>query len=412
MPDRPPFRPSDRWDLDRPAVEEKEPPKHLDLAQLDIDAVLGKAWIPGMGHMSLNRKSRGYHLLGYALLVTFIIGWRWDRVVGAFSTSALDRWAASLFLFLSLLGAVVVSRWDAGRLIERARDSVSKGKSPMRIAWRRFRGNALAVGSLYVIAAFYLVAILAPVLAPFDPAAIGDVMATRYLPPSLTHLFGTDQFGRDLFSRAVYGARVSLSVGFLAMIIAKTLGTAYGSIAAYFGGIADAVMMRLLDVIMAFPTFYLMLMMVGVFEASITLLVLILGLTAWPGTARFIRGEILSLKEQAFTEAARAIGLPDRTIIWKHLIPSALSPVLVSAALSVAAMIGAEAGLSFLGLGIRPPTPSWGNMVSGGQDQLLVAWWVALFPGGLLALTLISFSLLADGLRDALDPKALMQKYV
>ena len=125
-----------------------------------------------------------------------------------------------------------------------------------------------------------------------------------------------------------------------------------------------------------------------------------------------IRGEILSLKEQAFTEAARAIGLPDRTIIWKHLIPSALSPVLVSAALSVAAMIGAEAGLSFLGLGIRPPTPSWGNMVSGGQDQLLVAWWVALFPGGLLALTLISFSLLADGLRDALDPKALMQKYV
>lgn len=404
MPDLTPYR--------RPDADLTETPAGPDPAELEPHSILSKAWVPGLGHLELGRGSRGYHLMGYTTLILTIMGWRWDRVVGAFSTSALDRWAASLFLFLSIIGAVAFSRWDARRLIERAGDGVSKGKSPMRIAWRRFRGNALAVGSLYVILAFYLVAILAPVVAPFDPAAIGDVMATRYLPPSLTHPFGTDQYGRDLFSRAVYGARVSLSVGLLAMGIAKIIGTAYGSIAAYFGGVVDGVMMRFLDVFMAFPTFYLMLMMVGVFEASITLLVVILGLTAWPGTARFIRGEILSLKEQAFTEAARAIGLPDRTIILRHLIPSALSPVLVSAALSVAAMIGAEAGLSFLGLGIRPPTPSWGNMVSGGQDQLLVAWWVALFPGGLLALTLISFSLLADGLRDALDPKALMQKYV
>jgi peptide/nickel transport system permease protein len=205
---------------------------------------------------------------------------------------------------------------------------------------------------------------------------------------------------------------VSLSVGFLAMIIAKTVGTIYGAVSAYFGGIVDAVLMRILDVWFAFPTFYLMLMLVGVFEASLLMLVLILGLTAWPGTARFIRGEILSLKNQQFTEAARAIGLPAHQIILKHLIPSALSPVLVTAALAVAGMIGAEAGLSFLGLGIRPPTPSWGNMVSAGSDNLLNAWWVAFFPGGLLTLTLISFSLLADGLRDALDPKALMQKYV
>lgn len=412
MPDHSPFRPSDRWPAERPQVDAKGSPKGLDLTRLNTKSILAKAWIPGIGHFALGRRSRGFHVLAYALLVIFVIGWRWEKVIGAFSTGAFDRWLASLVLFLSLIGTVIFSQWDARRLIERAKDSVSKGKSPMRIAWRRFRGNGLAVGALYVIAVFYLVAILAPILAPFDPAAIQDVMATRYLPPSLTHLFGTDQYGRDLFSRAVYGARVSLSVGLLAMIIAKTIGTAYGSIAAYFGGFVDAAMMRFLDVFMAFPTFYLMLMMVGVFEASITLLVLIMGFTAWPGTARFIRGEILSLKEQPFTEAARAIGLPDRTIIVRHLIPSALSPVLVSAALSVAAMIGAEAGLSFLGLGIRPPTPSWGNMVSGGQDQLMVAWWVALFPGGLLALTLISFSLLADGLRDALDPKALMQKYV
>jgi peptide/nickel transport system permease protein len=350
--------------------------------------------------------------MGYAILVVLVIVWQWDRVMGAFATQAFDRWLASLFLFGSLLGIVLFSRWDANRLLARAALPVSAGKSPMRIAWRRFRANTLAVGSLYVIGGFYFLAIIAPVLAPFDPAAIDDVMTTRYLSPSMVHLFGTDEFGRDLFSRAIYGARVSLSIGLLAMLIAKSIGTTYGAVAAYFGGVVDGVMMRFVDVFIAFPTFYLMLMLVGVFEANILVLVLILGLTAWPGTARFIRGEILSLKEQAFTESARAIGLPDRLIIVRHLIPSALSPVLVSAALSVAGMIGAEAGLSFLGLGIRPPTPSWGNMVSGGQDALLVAWWVAFFPGALLALTLVSFSLLADGLRDALDPKALMQKFV
>ena len=404
MPDLHSFRPPD---ADLTPGQEANGPRDI-----DADTILWKAWVPGMAHTALNRKTRGYHILAYFLLVAFIISWRWELVIGGFSTPAIDRWVASLFLFLSLIGTVLFSRWDAQRLLKRMEDKISKGKSPMRIAWRRFRGNAMAVGSLYVIALFYFVAILAPIVAPFDPAAIDDVMATRYLPPSMTHLFGTDGFGRDQFSRAIYGARVSLSIGFLAMLIAKTVGTTYGSIAAYFGGMVDAVLMRFLDVFIAFPTFYLMLMMVGVFEANITLLVLILGFTAWPGTARFIRGEILSLKEQAFTEAARAIGLPNRTIILKHLIPSALSPVLVSAALSVAGMIGAEAGLSFLGLGIRPPTPSWGNMVAGGSETLLVAWWVALFPGGLLALTLISFSLLADGLRDALDPKALMQKYV
>jgi len=174
----------------------------------------------------------------------------------------------------------------------------------------------------------------------------------------------------------------------------------------------DNVLMRIVDVIMAFPTFFLMLTLVGVFEADIAFLVLILGLTSWTGTARFIRGEILSLKEQAFIEGARAIGLPDHRIIVRHLIPNALAPVTVKAALMVGGMVGAEAGLSFLGIGVSPPTPSWGNMISQGQDALLVAWWVAFFPGSLLALTILSFNLLADGLRDALDPKTLMRKYV
>jgi peptide/nickel transport system permease protein len=367
--------------------------------------------MPGLGHMSLGRWGRGVRLTLFALVVVLLMACRWDRFFGAFSTPFVDRWIASIFLLLLLGGAVWYSRWDVGRIL-RTEGDAKKGKSPWKVAMRRFRENRLAVYSIYIILFFYGAAILAPILAPFDPAAIPDVMTNRYLPPSWTHPFGTDEFGRDLFSRALYGARVSLSVGILAMIIAKTVGTIYGAVSAYFGGMVDAVLMRFLDVWIAFPTFYLMLMLVGVFEASLLVLVLILGFTAWPGTARFIRGEILSLKNQQFTESARAIGLPAHQIILKHLIPSALSPVLVTAALAVAGMIGAEAGLSYLGLGIRPPTPSWGNMVASGKDNLLNAWWVAFFPGGLLTLTLISFSLLADGLRDALDPKALMQKYV
>jgi len=183
-------------------------------------------------------------------------------------------------------------------------------------------------------------------------------------------------------------------------------------VSGYFGGLVDSALMRIVDVIMAFPTFFLMLMLVGVFEANLLALVLILGLTSWTGTARLIRGEILSLKERDFIEAARAMGLPHRLVILRHLIPNAMAPVLVSAALMVGGMIGAEAGLSFLGIGIRPPTPSWGNMVSQGQDAIFVAWWVALFPGLLLSITILSFNLLADGLRDALDPKTLMRKYV
>lgn len=368
-------------------------------------------WIPGLGQLAQGQRGRGLRLLLGALVPLVLLAWRWDLVVGAFSTPLWDRWLASLTLLGLLTGLAAYSRRDALRVAKRPRDTARR-KDPLALALRRFRQNRMAVNATRVIVFLYLAAAMAPLLAPFDPAAIPDVAANRYLSPSWTHPFGTDEFGRDLFSRALYGARVSLSVGLLAMVIAKTLGTAWGAVAGYFGGAVDSILMRIVDVWIAFPTFYLMLMLVGVFEADIGVLIVILGLTSWPGTARFIRAEMLSLKEQDFTEAARAIGLPARTIIFRHLLPSALSPVLVTAALSVAGIIGAEAGLSFLGLGIRPPTPSWGNMVAAGKDNLLFAWWIAFFPGSLLALTLICFSLLADGLRDALDPKALMQKFV
>ena len=367
--------------------------------------------IPGLGHLALGKRTKGAHLLAYTVAIVLLMTWRIDRVMHAFSSRAIDEWIAVLFLMGSLLVAAAYSRWDDKRLLETG-DTPVASNGPWQIAARRFRVDKLAVGSVYIIVLLYILAILAPLVAPQDPSMMENILETRYLPPSFAHLFGTDEFGRDLFSRALYGARVSLSIGLLAMLLSKTIGTIYGASAAYFGGIVDSVLMRLVDVVIAFPIFYLMLLLVGIFEANILLLVLILGLTSWPGTARYIRGEILSLKEQEFAESARAIGLPPHLIILRHLIPNALSPVLVSAALSVAGMIGAEAGLSFLGLGIRPPVPSWGNMVSGGQDALLVAWWVAFFPGALLTLTLVSFSLLADGLRDALDPKALMRKLV
>ncbi len=367
--------------------------------------------LPGMGHILLGKKSRGIPLLVFSLMIVLVLYWRWQIFLNVFSSNFLDHWVAAIFLIFSLATSVIYSVWDIHRLLT-AKPEDQRRKSPFKLGIRRFKANPLAVAALYLIVFFYMLAILAPILALHDPSAITDVLQTRYLPPSLAHPFGTDEFGRDLLSRALYGARISLSVGFLAVVIAISIGTIYGAVAGYFGGLIDNVLMRLVDVIISFPTFFLMLTLVGVFEANVVFLVLILGLTSWLGTARFIRGELLSLKQREFTQAARAIGLPSHLIIFRHLIPNALSPVLVSAALMVGGMISAEAGLSFLGIGIRPPTPSWGNMVSAGKDTLLVAWWVAFFPGALLALTVICFNLLADGLRDALDPKPLMQRYI
>ncbi|MEX2526559.1 MAG: ABC transporter permease [Gemmatimonadota bacterium] len=378
--------------------------------RVDRSALLLRAVVPGAAHFALGRRRRGAHLLGYALLMILVLTLRGGAVREAMASRDPGDWLAAAFVILSLLGAVAFSVWDAARIVsDRGR---TRSRSPLRIALRRFSENGLAVLAVYVIVGLYLLAILAPLLAPYDPTVIENALETRYLAPSWLHPFGTDEFGRDLFSRALYGARVSLSVGLLAVVVAITLGTVYGAVAGYFGGWLDGVLMRVVDVIIAFPTFFLMLMLVGVFEAGIVFLVLILGFTSWTGTARFIRGEILSLKEREYIEGARAIGLPSHLIIIRHLIPAALAPVLVSAALMVGGMVAAEAGLSFLGIGIRPPTPSWGNMLSAGQDALLVAWWIAFFPGCLLALTILSFNLLADGLRDALDPKTLTRKHL
>ncbi len=372
-------------------------------------AVRARALVPGLAHWSLGSRGRAARLMLGAGTALGVLGWRRDRVLGARDGSLdLKIAVASLVLFLAV--CVAFSWWDAGRLLREDGSTGSPG--PWHLAMRRLRSNRLAAASAWVILLMGAGALLAPLVAPHDPTAIGDVLNTRFLPPSWSHPFGTDQFGRDLFSRALYGARVSLSVGLLAMLLATTVGTLVGAVAGYFGDAVDGILMRIVDVWIAFPAFYLMLLLVGVFDTNVPTLVAILGLAAWPATARFVRGEMLSLRARDYAEAARAIGCSPGRIMFRHLLPGALSPILVTAALSVAGMIGAEAGLSFLGLGIRPPTPSWGNMIAAGKDSLIHAWWVAFFPGGLLTVTLVSFGLLADGLRDALDPRAEMRKYV
>jgi len=366
--------------------------------------------VPGLGHLILGQLRSGFHLLVFTIGMTAVVICRWEIFINSLLSPNIGNLTASVFIVVSIISCIIFSILNVHFILKR---SIKKktGISPMKLAFRRFKVNQLAMIATYVIIIFFMMAILAPILAPYDPVLIDDVMQTRFIAPCFDHPFGTDEFGRDLLSRALYGSRISLSIGLLAVLIAVSFGTIYGAVAGFFKGLIDNLLMRIVDVIIAFPIFFLMLMMVAIFEVNILVMILIMGFTSWMGTARYIRGEILSLREKEFIEGAKAIGLPNHLIIFRYLIPNAMSPVLVSAALMVGGMIGAEAGLSFLGIGIQPPTPTWGNMISSGQDVLMVAWWVSFFPGLLLTITILCFNLIADGLRDALDPKTLMRKY-
>lgn len=220
-----------------------------------------------------------------------------------------------------------------------------------------------------------------------------------------TYLLGSDKYGRDIFSRLIYGSRISLSIGLMAMLIAVTLGTVIGALAGYFGKRTDAVLMRWVDLMLAFPNLFLILMIVALFGNSIILIVVILGLTGWMGVSRIVRGQFLALRETEYIQAAHALGFGHARIIFKHLIPNAFAPVIVAATLRLGGIILVEAGLSFLGVGVQPPTASWGNMVAEGRDTLINAWWISTFPGLAIVLTVISFNMIGDGLRDALDPR-------
>jgi peptide/nickel transport system permease protein len=275
--------------------------------------------------------------------------------------------------------------------------------TPFQQFWRRFRSNRVATAGLVVIAILFLLSFCAGFITPYDPDAL-DAWHVL-LPPSSAHLFGTDELGRDVLTRVIFGARVSLKVGFVAVGIAVAIGTVVGLFAGFYGGWADSLLMRVVDIMLCFPTFFLILAVIAMLEPSIWYIMIIIGLTGWMGVARLVRAEVLSLKSRDFVSAARVLGASDLRIIFRHILPNALSPVLVSATLGVAGAILTESALSFLGIGVQPPTPSWGNILTSGKDYIEFAWWLSLFPGIAILVTVLSYNLVGEGIRDALDPR-------
>ncbi|NWF52488.1 MAG: ABC transporter permease [Nitrospirae bacterium] len=271
------------------------------------------------------------------------------------------------------------------------------------IIGKRFSQNRLSLIGAFIVFLLITISLSAPFITPYNPTTI-DVHNVLS-PPGREHLLGTDELGRDLLSRIIWGSRVSLKVGFIAVGIAITAGIIIGAIAGFYGGLIDNILMRFVDIMLAFPTFFLILAVISVLEQSIFTIMVVIGLTNWMDVARLVRAEFLSLKEKDFVAAARAIGASDKSLIFSHILPNALSPVFVAATFGVAGAILIESGLSFLGLGVQPPEPSWGNILTSGKDNIEVAWWLSLFPGLAILITVLSYNLVGEGLRDALDPR-------
>ena len=290
-------------------------------------------------------------------------------------------------------------------------DMDDKKKSPNRrfeerqkkTFWRYFKRRWMAVGSLVIIVIIFLVAGFASVLSPYDPGKTN--VAFKLKSPSFQHYLGTDNLGRDVFSRMLYGSRVSLSVGFVAVAISVGIGILVGAMAGYYSGWVDSLLMRFVDVMLCFPSFFLMLTVVALLGPSLFKVMVVIGITSWMGTARFVRAEFLSLRERDFTQAAKALGVKDFRIIYRHILPNAMAPVFVTATLGVASAILVESGLSFLGFGAQPPAPSWGNILTEGRAYIFDAWWLTVFPGFAILVTVLSFNLVGEGLRDAIDPR-------
>ncbi|NOQ51331.1 MAG: peptide ABC transporter permease [Desulfuromonadales bacterium C00003093] len=270
------------------------------------------------------------------------------------------------------------------------------------VVWQRLRHNRMAmVGGAIVLCMFLMAAVASLVCA--DPSVI-DV-GQRLLPPSWEHPMGTDDLGRGVLVRMLYGARISLLVGFVAVGVSSLIGILFGSLAGYYGGWIDALIMRFVDIMLCFPTFFLILAVIAFLDPSIWNIMIVIGLTSWMGVARLIRAEFLSLRQRDFVLAAQALGASDLRLIFRHILPNALSPVLVSATLGIAGAILTESALSFLGIGVQPPTPSWGNMLITGKQTLGSAWWLSVFPGVAILITVLGYNLLGEGIRDALDPR-------
>src|SRR5437868_6522141 len=280
-------------------------------------------------------------------------------------------------------------------------------ESPLGVGVRALLRRRSSRLSLVILGVIVAVAVLAPLIAPYDPAAQPDIVNGKDLAPSLAHPFGTDPYSRDVLSRVIYGARLSLTIGILATVVSLTFGVAYGAIAGYAGGVLDAIMMRILDALLSIPR---LLLLLGVLVAwpglSIGALILFLGLTGWFGLSRIVRGQVLALKHAEFVTAAQALGASRRRILARHLLPNLVSPIAVAATLGVAHVIVLEAGLSYLGIGVPQPLASWGNIIQDGADQVAQLWWLSLFPGLFMVLTVMMLNILGEALRDVYERRS------
>lgn len=281
----------------------------------------------------------------------------------------------------------------------------NKKRSQWREVWRMLKKNKMALLGLGILVILVLLALFADVIADYDTVVIKQNLANRLKGPSAEHWLGTDEFGRDIFARLIHGARVSLKVGIIAVGISIILGGILGALAGFYGGKIDNIIMRVMDVFLAVPSILLAIAIVSALGPSIINLMVAISISSVPRYARIVRASVLSIRDQEFVEAARAIGANNARIIFRHIIPNSLAPVIVQGTLGVASAILSTAGLSFIGLGIQPPAPEWGSMLSGGRQYLRYAWWVTTFPGVAIMITILSLNLLGDGLRDALDPR-------
>ncbi|HET6946670.1 MAG TPA: nickel transporter permease [bacterium] len=271
------------------------------------------------------------------------------------------------------------------------------------LSWRRMVRHSSLVAGAIIAAIVVAAAVLAPYFSPHDP--IEQAFSDQLLAPSLAHPFGTDEFGRDIFSRVIYGARIALVVGVVADGIATLLGVILGVVSGYFGGRTDAWLMRIVDVLLAFPYLLLAMIVVAILGPSLVNAMVAIGVVYMPQFARVVRAAVLQVKEEDFVDAARAVGAGSSRILTRHVLPNVLSPIIVMATLTVGFMIVETAGLSFLGLGASPPTPEWGSMLATGRSFMLTAPWIATFPGVAILITVIGFNLIGDGMRDLLDPR-------
>ena len=277
---------------------------------------------------------------------------------------------------------------------------------PWRTALRRFRRRRGPRTALAVVIALYAMAAFAPVLAPYRPNDQPDSVRMQSLPPSRAHPMGTDPASRDVFSRVLHGARVSLAIGLLAVMLSVTVGTLYGAIAGFVGGAVDAVMMRVIDALLSIPRILMLIAVTALWgQPTVPLLIVLIGLTGWFGVSRVVRAQVIAVSAREFIVSARALGAGPLRLLGRHVLPNVMSPVIVAATLGIGNVIILEAGLSFLGLGVPVPDPSWGSIIFDGSEQVATQWWISLFPGLAIVMTVMAFNAVGEGLRDAFDPR-------